>query len=90
MLLRLLPWIMRQPFAPSYWAFTFGASALATAPLGLIVRGDTGAMVTIAPYLFAAANIVIGLIAFGTLVLAVRGQLLLPRSVVATTADGPS
>jgi tellurite resistance protein len=89
-LLRLLPWIMRQPFAPSYWAFTFGASALATAPLGLIVRGDTGAMVTIAPYLFAAANIVIGLIAFGTLVLSVRGQLLLPRSVVATTADGPS
>jgi hypothetical protein len=55
----------------------------------LTVRGDTGAIVTIAPYLFAATNIAIELIALGTLWLAVRGRLL-PRSVVATTADGAS
>lgn len=35
-LLRLLPWIMKQPFAPSYWAFTWRlrrlSSALVCAP----------------------------------------------------------
>jgi tellurite resistance protein len=29
LLIRLIPWIVRQPFAPSYRAFTFGLSALA-------------------------------------------------------------
>ena len=27
LMLRLLPWIARQPFAPSYWAFTCGFGA---------------------------------------------------------------
>jgi tellurite resistance protein len=64
LLLRLLPWIMEQPFSVSYWGFTFGATALAIALL--------------APYLFAAANIVVGLIALGTLRLIVQGRLLPP------------
>jgi tellurite resistance protein len=34
--LRLLPWIMQQPFAASYWGFTFGVTALATARLRLL------------------------------------------------------
>jgi tellurite resistance protein len=67
LLLRMLPWILQQPFAPSYWAFTFGATALATAPLRLVEYGATGVMVTLAPYLFVAANLAVGLIAFGTL-----------------------
>ena len=75
-LLRLLPWILQQPFAASYWAFTFGVTALATAPLRLIAHGDTGAIATIAPYLFVGANIVLGLIAIGTLRLIVQGRLL--------------
>jgi len=29
LLIRLIPWIVRQPFAPFYWAFTFGLAALA-------------------------------------------------------------
>jgi hypothetical protein len=39
LLLRLLPWIMEQPFAASYWGFAFGA----TAPIrmaGRRYRGD--------------------------------------------------
>jgi len=32
LLLRLLPWIVRQPFAPSCWAFTFDLSAAAIVP----------------------------------------------------------
>ncbi|MDE1995435.1 MAG: dicarboxylate transporter/tellurite-resistance protein TehA [Rhizobiaceae bacterium] len=74
-MLRLLPWIMKESFAPSYWAFTFGATALATAPLRLIERGDTGPVAQLAPILFAAANIVVGLIALGTIWLIATGKL---------------
>jgi tellurite resistance protein len=72
LLLRLLPWIIQQPFATSYWAFTFGATALATASLRMIERGDSGAIALIAPYLFGAANILVALIALATLGLAVK------------------
>jgi tellurite resistance protein len=67
LLFRMLPWILEQPFAPSYWAFTFGATALATAPLRLVEQGETGIMATLAPYLFAAANLAVALIALSTL-----------------------
>lgn len=67
LLIRMLPWILQQPFAPSYWAFTFGATALATAPLGLIEHGEAGVVAGLAPYLFAAANLTVALIALGTL-----------------------
>lgn len=39
LMLRLLPWIVRQPFAPSYWAFTFGLSAITTSFLRFAERG---------------------------------------------------
>ena len=76
LLLRLLRWIRQQPFAPSYWAFTFGATALAAVPLDMMERGSTGAVASIAPYIFVAANIVVALIALATLRLMWQGQLL--------------
>ena len=48
-LLRLMPWVARQPFAPSYWAFSFGATALATDALRMVERGDKGAVALLAP-----------------------------------------
>jgi tellurite resistance protein len=60
----------------SYWGFTFGATALAIAPIRLAGHGDTGAIVQLAPWLFAAANLVVGLIALGTLRLILQGRLL--------------
>ena len=33
---------------PSYWAFTFGITALAMAPLKLLARGDSGAIADLA------------------------------------------
>ncbi len=72
LLVRMLPWITEQPFAPSYWAFTFGATALATAPLLMIEHGEDGAVASLAPYLFTAANLTVGLIAIGTLRLLAR------------------
>ncbi|MCK0207141.1 dicarboxylate transporter/tellurite-resistance protein TehA [Starkeya koreensis] len=65
--LRLLPWILREPFAPSYWAFTFGITALATAPIRLVVLGDDGAALYLAPVLFVFANAVVLAVAAGTL-----------------------
>jgi tellurite resistance protein len=66
-LLRLLPWIMEHPFTPAYWAFTFGATALATGPLRMIEAGETETIAVLAPYLFTAANLTVGVVGLGTL-----------------------
>jgi tellurite resistance protein len=66
-LARLSLWILEQPFTPAYWAFTFGAASLATALLKMQLGGESGVIPEIAPYAFAAANIVIGAITLGTL-----------------------
>jgi tellurite resistance protein len=79
-LLRLMPWLFQQPFAASYWAFTFGIAALALSALRLVERGMTGAMEGLAVMLFIGANIAIGLISLGTLRLLLRGKLLPPST----------
>ncbi|MFX5210865.1 hypothetical protein ABTC77_19290, partial [Acinetobacter baumannii] len=65
-----------QPFTASYWGFTFGATALASAAMLLVERGDTGAIALLAPWLFAAANLVVVLVAGATLRLMLKGRLL--------------
>ena len=77
-LLRLMSWLFQQPFAASYWAFTLGVAALALAALHFVERGMTGMMEGLAGLLFLGANIVIGSIAWGTVQLLLRGQLLPP------------
>jgi tellurite resistance protein len=74
--LRMLPWIMEQPFAASYWAFTFGLTAMAFDAMRMVERGAGESMPTIAMALFAAANVVVGLIAIGSVWLLLRGRLL--------------
>jgi tellurite resistance protein len=66
--LRLLPWIRQQPFAPSYWALTFGIGSLSLAAEHMAARGVTGPVAILAPLLFVAANLVIGSIAIGSIV----------------------
>ena len=76
-LLRLTPWLAKQPFAPSYWAFTFGVAALALGALRLVERGlDRPGFVALALVLFILANVVVGAIALGSLWLLGRGRLL--------------
>ncbi|WP_158884162.1 dicarboxylate transporter/tellurite-resistance protein TehA [Rhodanobacter sp. L36] len=77
-LLRLMPWIGKQPFAASYWAFSFGVTAIAIAPLRMIERGDIGPVATLAPWLFLFANVVIAVLSIGTLYLLIMGRLLPP------------
>jgi tellurite resistance protein len=69
LLLRLLPWVKEQRFAASYWAFSFGVTALANAPLVMVIHGETGAVAELAPVLFCAANLVVGLLAIRSLML---------------------
>lgn len=75
-MIRLLPWITKEAFSPAYWAFSFGATALAAAPMRLIERGDGGPIAQLAPVLFVAANIAVGLIALATI------RLILSRKLV--------
>lgn len=65
LLVRMARWIAEQPFSAAYWAFTFGATALAGAVVRLGTHG--GAFAILAPWLFGVANMVVGTVAFGTL-----------------------
>jgi len=86
LLLRLLPWIRRQPFAPSYWSFSFGVAALPTMAMRMVERGDTGPALWLAPALFVAANLIIGTLAVKTLGLLLRGKLLPAQAAAAPAA----
>jgi tellurite resistance protein len=68
-LVRLLPWIMKQPFDPSYWGVTFGVTALAAASMAMASRDGDGIGGQLAPYLFAFSNVVVGLSFIGTVLL---------------------
>lgn len=76
LLLRKLPWIREQAFGASYWAFTFGATALAGAATRMAVDAPAGLFATLAPVLFVAANGVVLVIAIGTLGQLFTGKLL--------------
>jgi tellurite resistance protein len=78
---------VQQPFAASYWGFTFGATALATPPIRMVGHGDTGAIAHLAPVLFVGANIAVGLIALATLRLIVQRRLLPPAAPAAPVAS---
>jgi tellurite resistance protein len=88
-LLRLTPWIFAQPFAPSYWAFSFGLAALPTAVVRIAEQGADRPMLILAPALFLLANVAIGVLAIGTIVLLLRGKLLPAAPSVQAVATPP-
>lgn len=73
--LRLTPWI-RQPFTPSYWAYTFGATAIASATMRFAARGEDRVFAALAPVLFVLANVIVVGLFIATVVAALRGHLL--------------
>lgn len=89
LLIRLLPWIMQQPFAPSYWAFTFGLTALSATAISMVSRGVTGAIEFLAPVLFVLTNIALAIIIIGTVIRAAQDKLL-PPAAPASTAPVPA
>ena len=80
LLLRLLPWVHEQHASAAYWAFSFGATSMATAAILMVRHGATAAVVEIAPVLFVGANILVALLAASTLWLMVKGRLLPQQS----------
>lgn len=76
LLLRLLPWIRSQSFAPSYWAFSFGAAALPTLAILIAQRGAPHWAHELAFALFLASNAVFAVLIVKTLALLVKGRLL--------------
>jgi tellurite resistance protein len=85
LLIRLLPWIFKQPFAPSYWAFTFGLTALSGGGIQMTLRGAKGAITELTPALFVFTNLALGAIIVGTLALLLQRKLL-PQTQVAGPA----
>ncbi|MBB3313443.1 tellurite resistance protein [Rhizobium sp. BK196] len=75
LLLRILPWVLKQPFVAGYWAFSFGLTALATAVLRMAERGDSGIIPAIAMPIFIIVNALIGLLAILSVAMLWRGKL---------------
>ncbi len=86
MLARLIPWISENPFAPSYWAFSFGITALSTGGLLMMTRGAQGAIPTLAPAAFVLANMVMLVLVAGTVVRIFQGRMLPPPLAPPVTA----
>lgn len=59
----------------------FGATALATTPVRVAARGDTGVLAQLTPALFLLANVVVGVVAVGTVYRALQGRLLPPPAI---------
>ncbi|HEX8374991.1 MAG TPA: hypothetical protein VF606_07410, partial [Geminicoccaceae bacterium] len=59
-LLRMAPWIAANGFAPTWWAFSFGAAALGTLPLRILAQSPSPLIEGLALLLFVAANLVVG------------------------------
>lgn len=81
LLARLLPWILEQPVSAAYWSFSFGLTALASAMLRMILRGDTGPMATLGPLVFVIVSALIAVLILRTLWLLVTGRILPPAAV---------
>lgn len=71
--IRLLPWI-RQPFSLSAWAFSFGATAIATGTMRFAERNGDRVFTTLAPVLFVVSNVVVIGLAIASVVWLLRGK----------------
>lgn len=69
--LRMALWLGEQPFAPSYWAYTFGIASTATVAIKLAEAGVSVAQVLSLP-IFIGANLFIGYLVVRSLLLMVR------------------
>jgi tellurite resistance protein len=83
-LARLLPWIMAQAFAASYWAFSFGLSAIAFDAMVFVERRARGTFPFLAAVLFTIANAGIAAMALGSIRLLVHGRILPASAQTAT------
>ena len=83
-LVRHARWVSAQPFAVSYWAFSFGITSLAFDLILFHVRGMGGFLDWLSVAAFAVANVVIAVLAVGTVVQMMR-RTLIPAPPMAFT-----
>lgn len=81
-LARLWRWIAQAGAVPGLWAFSFGATAIATAPAHLIAHGDSGAIAILGAPLFVLANLFIAALVLMTLWLLVTGKMFITPQAV--------
>lgn len=87
-LLRLWAWIRQPSFSPTYWSFSFGATALPTMAMRMVERGATGALLSaVASILFVACNLMLVYLAVPTLYRLLRGRLLQPPALPGAPAS---
>jgi tellurite resistance protein len=84
--LRLLPLYARLSFSPGFWAFTFSYAAAATDGLEWVSQRKPAGATACAIVIIAAITLLIGAIAIRTMVLLLRGQLLVRPSPPADSA----
>jgi tellurite resistance protein len=83
LLIRMVRWLREAPFAASYWAYTFGGTALAGVTIRLSPGNPGLAFAVLAPVLFVLANILVLVIAAATLMSMAQGKLLPPAPPIA-------
>lgn len=80
-LLRLLLWTFEQPFSVSFWAFSFGISALSVSSLHFFIENPESVVGQMAIPIFIFSNGVIALLILGTLLRIIQGKFLLSTPV---------
>ncbi|MCQ1775826.1 dicarboxylate transporter/tellurite-resistance protein TehA [Neorhizobium galegae] len=75
LLIRLLPWVFEQAFSASYWAFSFGLTAMATAVLKMADRGSSALLASLAGPIFVLVNTLLLVLVFLSLWHLVSGKL---------------
>ncbi|SPL62456.1 dicarboxylate transporter/tellurite-resistance protein TehA [Ochrobactrum soli] len=81
LMIRIFPWVLKQPLNASYWAFSFGLTALATDIIRMVYRGDRGILEYLAMPVLVAVSAAIFALALITLRLLLSGKLLPLRPV---------
>ncbi|MGF9565002.1 dicarboxylate transporter/tellurite-resistance protein TehA [Neorhizobium sp. BT27B] len=74
-LLRLSQWLREAGAVMGFWAFSFGATSIATAPLRLLGHGDNAAISVVAPVTFILANVLVLGLAVMTVWLLLSGRM---------------
>ncbi len=75
---RLVFWVFEQPFSVSFWAFSFGISALAVSALHFLTYAPDSIVAHMALPIFIFSNAIILLLVCGTLLRLLQGKFLMP------------
>ncbi|MFF3559499.1 TDT family transporter [Streptomyces sp. NPDC002574] len=85
--IRLLPLFLSLSFTPGFWAFTFSWTTVATTALHWINRGRPPGGIIACYLVLTAATVLVGAIAFRTVIAMTRHQLVPPQTAPQASAE---